>query len=1237
MTDSQEPSPQPPTAPSADPDVFLSYAHSDDINGIVSTLHGQLEGDLAPLLGRHVEIFLDRSDILDFHDWKVRCHRALRASSFFIVLLSPAYLRSDACRWEWEEWLKRELEHGQVGSGAACLWFVEIASLDAPDDAARLRKWKNELRQRFGVTFHAWREGGREALRDAAARAELSRLTEHVAQRLRLLALDRSQRGNLGWPQDRFVGRENELRLLRSRLLGDAPAAPVALVGIGGIGKTALALTFAFREAAAFPGGCWLIRCEGRASFAAALASLVRDLDITLTEHEKTDDTLAARRVLATLRPRGTTLLLLDNVDIPALLAPAELSLLGGETTLCLLLTTRLAPAAFTDAGAAIIPIDIDHLPEDQALELIRLHQPDAAFASLANETAAREIVRALGGLTLAIETAAVYLGQNDSRVEPRYAVPIADYLERLRLDLASSGEAEPGARPGDVIRQLREVAATIRPTLLRLDAPARTVLQLAALLPPDSLPLPWLRHLAGQVHPALTTDAAVAERDPWTDLVRALIGMRLLHPSNDPRVLTIHRLLQRVLETELREDREALAAALDSHLAARAQSIIDTQAPPADWELDALLLSMPARLALNPARSLADPALFLTEKITTRRTLPAAAAFLSPVHQTLSTLAAASLENLDTQRDLSVSLERLGHLAAACGDLRAAGRHFTARHVIAERLATADPANAQWQRDLSFSLNKLGDHATACGDLPAAERYFAASLAIRERLATADPANAQWQRDLAVSRERLGDIATACGDLPAAELHFTASLAFAERLVAADPTNAQWQHNLWVSLSKLGDHATARGDLPTAERHFSASLAIAEHLAAVDPDNAQWQFDLGISYEHLGNLAVAQGKLDEALVLQARRNDIINALATADPANAQWQRDLAASCGNLGDLATARGDLPVAERHFTTSLAIRERLAAADPDNAQWQRDIAVSLERLGDLATTQGNLSAAELHFTTSLATRERLVTADPANAQWQRGLSVSLEKLGELATARGDLPAAARHFTACNAIVARLAAADPANAQWQRDLSASLGNLGSLAMAQGDLAAALRHCTACNAIFEQLASTDLTNVTWQNEVRMSRVLLAEVRARLARTSGFLPEVADPSAVATAPPAPPRDPAPAALALLKAGKAREALDMLRPSLFPGETVDMDHRKPLLARLVFLHALWMTENVDGVIRHQSYIPEQDDPRVRAIGRTLAEWRQGFSLAHKLGLRAKPPLPPLSPLDDETL
>lgn len=100
------------------------------------------------------------------------------------------------------------------------------------------------------------------SLQDDAARMELAHLTDHVAQRVRLLPLDRGQRGNLGWPHDRFVGREPELRLLRERLLDAAQSAPVALIGLGGIGKTALALTFALREADAFPGGRWLIAAK---------------------------------------------------------------------------------------------------------------------------------------------------------------------------------------------------------------------------------------------------------------------------------------------------------------------------------------------------------------------------------------------------------------------------------------------------------------------------------------------------------------------------------------------------------------------------------------------------------------------------------------------------------------------------------------------------------------------------------------------------------------------------------------------------------------------------------------------------------------------------------------------------------------------------------------------------------------------------------------------------------------
>jgi hypothetical protein len=85
----------------------------------------------------------------------------------------------------------------------------------------------------------------------------------------------------------------------------------------------------------------------------------------------------------------------------------------------------------------------------------------------------------------------------------------------------------------------------------------------------------------------------------------------------------------------------------------------------------------------------------------------------------------------------------------------------------IAERLAAADPANAQTQRDLSVSYNKLGDVMSAVGNLAEAERLFRDGLATAERLAAADPANAQTQRDLSAVRQRIDDLTPTSNESP--------------------------------------------------------------------------------------------------------------------------------------------------------------------------------------------------------------------------------------------------------------------------------------------------------------------------------------------------------------------------------------------------------------------------------------------------------------------------------------
>jgi hypothetical protein len=54
------------------------------------------------------------------------------------------------------------------------------------------------------------------------------------------------------------------------------------------------------------------------------------------------------------------------------------------------------------------------------------------------------------------------------------------------------------------------------------------------------------------------------------------------------------------------------------------------------------------------------------------------------------------SLAAATRQRDLAISHQRIGDLAAATGDMAAARDAYTVALAIAARLATADPANTE-------------------------------------------------------------------------------------------------------------------------------------------------------------------------------------------------------------------------------------------------------------------------------------------------------------------------------------------------------------------------------------------------------------------------------------------------------------------------------------------------------------------------------------------------------------
>ena len=548
-----------------DSDLFISYSRKDDVRGFVSALHDELEADYHTLTGRPVRVFFDISDIRLFQDWRDTILAHLQSSRLFLACLSPDYFRSEPCRWEWAEWIKHELARGQYGAGIATIYFISPGELAAPEKAEAVR-WTEDLKRRHGISFAPWHPEGKDALQRAEARARLRQVSEHLREKIGQLDLARDVPGNLDAANPGFVGRLAELAALHRQVRLGPVGVTTAVQGLGGMGKTALALHYAHAYGREYPGGRWQLRCEKQHDLATVLTQINETLQLTWTEAESRDPRAQAVRLLAECQKKGHTLLILDNVDVPALLSAAQTSSLLKGGWLHTLFTTRLAKSDFPGLPSGSEFLTLDRLDPLDALQLIRQHQPQERFAHEQEEKAAADIIEALGGLTLAIETAAIYLGQHAAQISP------SAYLARLRTDLLSYHDKAARSVEGAVRHGAAEVSATLRPTLDTLEAPARTVLALAALSAPDAVMLPWLQEIAGQHHPELAAPPQLGELDAWTEAITRLIALRLLRPTEEPRVLAMHRVIQDVVRACHPAPLAELETQLHDHALARAE-----------------------------------------------------------------------------------------------------------------------------------------------------------------------------------------------------------------------------------------------------------------------------------------------------------------------------------------------------------------------------------------------------------------------------------------------------------------------------------------------------------------------------------------------------------------------------------------------------------------------------------------------------------------------------------------
>lgn len=381
----------------------------------------------------------------------------------------------------------------------------------------------------------------------AAHQATLTGEFDEPAPRVRV-ADDRAPRNDLPGDVPDFTGRDDELRELAgvvppSGTAWDVPAV-VAINGMAGVGKTALALHAAHRLAAQYPDGQLFVDLHGhdpsRAPLepAAALDTLLRALRPAGARLPESLDERAAlwRADLADKR----IVLVLDNAATAAQVRP----LLPGRSGSLVLITSR---RRLTDLDAShTVPLGL--LPHQDAYALLaRVIGPARAGAE---PDAVNEVITCCGHLPLAIRIAA-------ARLHSRPAWTVGYLVARLRDEQRRLTELATGER---------SVTAAFELSYRQL-TPEQQRLFRALGLPPG-------RHVDTYLAAAIIgTDPDQAE-----DLLEHLVDLNLLDQPT-AGIYRFHDLLrQHARATAERTDpepdrRDALTRAFDYHLAATVEA----------------------------------------------------------------------------------------------------------------------------------------------------------------------------------------------------------------------------------------------------------------------------------------------------------------------------------------------------------------------------------------------------------------------------------------------------------------------------------------------------------------------------------------------------------------------------------------------------------------------------------------------------------------------------------------
>jgi len=645
-----------------------------------------------------------------------------------------------------------------------------------------------------------------------------------------------------------FTGRVQLLDDLRAALTANQIVAVTqsqAIHGLGGVGKTQLAVEYAYRYASDYDLVWWL-RAEIPATLASDYAQLAQPLN--LRDKDAQDQRIVIDAVRAHLLRAENWLLIFDNAnasdEIRAYLPPSN----AGSV----IITSR------NQAWRGVAnSLPIREMPRADAVNFLFKRTGADVIASrpervegslLAMTDAAEKLADELGNLPLALEQAGAFIEASKESFEKYLGIfkthraqllgkhPPADYAATV----ATTWEISFGAVEKESLAaaQLLNLLAFFAPDDIPMDVIAKSVGATLVVAPNAAEGRGQAPPL--QVRVPAELSAAFADALKFDETVIApLLRYSLIERRGAE--FSIHRLVQAVIRERLTDDEKKKCAGAATQIVGDAFPSGDITSAPETWQQCAGLFphalataGYAAALNESPEASaylfnqaglyLKVRAQFAESRQLYERALGSYEMALGPNHS-----------------NVAAAVNNLGGVLKDLGDLADARKHYERALAIGESNFGANHSQ------VAIGVNNLGLVLRSLGDLDGARKHFERALKIDE--ASFGPNHPNVARDV----NNLGSVLGALGDLAGASKHFEHAIGIWEKSLGSEhPQVASGVNNLGGVLQALGDFDGAR-------KNFERALKIRETVFG--PNHP----DVAISIWWLGTLAQLSGDVINA------------------------------------------------------------------------------------------------------------------------------------------------------------------------------------------------------------------------------------------------------------------------------------------------------------------------------------------------------------------------------------